>query len=194
MDPIQTNRPPAEVDPIQERLTSQYEALLTRAAALIDSLGRVPPVIDHTSIDRAVGFAKQLKLLAKEAEDARKTEGADFLRAKRTIDSFFSLLAGQLKVAIATVEMRMDDYLAANGKVRGALGGIASLKTSLEFEIVDHERAAYSLAAYMDETALVHATRALIRANKDDLLRQLAAGEQPVAGIRFYEANKVRVA
>ncbi len=304
----ETNFAPTESDPLLDRLMEQYQPLTARVDELTQALARVPEKIDDATIDRAAAFVKQIKLAAKDAEVARKAEGDDFLKAKRTVDSFFASLAETLKKAAETVERRVQAYLTAKAdaerrrreaeakaarvaaeaaaaearrvreaeetarrlaeeearkveaarvaalkpsddalaslkaqqaaeelaarqederrerelvalqaarraqeeadaaqreaeakaadmaRTRGALGGVATLATSLDFEITDRVKAALSLARFMDDAAIDKAARALIRTTRDQLKRDVAAGRQTVDGVRFFEAFKARVA
>lgn len=299
-----TNFAPPHADPLFERLAAQYAPLTARADELTQALARVPEKIDESTIDKAAAFVKQIKLAAKDAEAARKAEGDDFLKAKRTVDGFFATLAEALKKSAETVERRMQAYLTAKAdeerrrreeearkareiaeaaatearrvreeeeakrraaeeaeatriaaltpkedpaaalkaqreaaerearlenerrerelvalravrlaqaeaearqrdaeakaadmaRTRGALGGTATLATSLDFEVTDRLVAVRSVAAYFDDAALDKAIRAFIRADKAALERAARADAQPIAGIRFFEAYKARVA
>ena len=107
------NFAPQDADPLSDRLKEQYSKLTARTDELVGALDRVPEKIDDTSFDRAVGFVKQLKLAAGEAEKARKAEKDDFLQAGRKVDNFFAALVDRLKKAATAVELRTERYLAA---------------------------------------------------------------------------------
>jgi hypothetical protein len=301
---MDTNFPPVAADPIQERLADKYAALRTRTAELAAALDRVPAKIDEATIDKAAGFVKQIKAAAKDAEAARKAEGDDFLKAKRTVDGFFTELSARLKEVADEVERRMQSYLRAKAdeerrrreeearkareaaeaaaaearrireqeeaarraaeeaerariaaltpkvdpaqalaaqreaeerrrreedaarerelealqaarraqeeadeaqrlaqakaadlaRTRGALGGTATLATKMDFEITDRVEAARQVSRYFDEAAIDKAMRAFMRENADSLKRLVAAGDQPLSGVRFFESYKARVA
>lgn len=300
----QSNFPPADANPLLERLMAQYDPLLKRADELTEALARVPAQIDEQSLDKAAGFVKQIKAAASDADKARKAEGEDYLRAKRNVDSFFGAIVDRLKDAAAQVERRMQVYLdekaaaerrrrqeeerkareeaerlaaearrvreeedrrareaaeaeaariaaltpkvdpaealaaqreaaeaaqaaerqriareaealeaarraqeeadrarrAADAKpadlvrTRGALGGTATLVTSIDFEIEDRIAAVITLAAHFDDAAIDKAARALVRARKDEIRANVASGGRGWSGIRFYETTTARVA
>jgi len=320
------NFAPAAADPLMDRLADQYAGLRARTAELVTALDRVPATIDETTIDRAAGFVKQVKLCAKEAEDKRKSEKDDFLRAGRTVDSFFRAIIDQLAATATEVERRMQLFLkrkadeerrcreeearrvreeaeraaaearrvreeaerkerearenaeriareareaeaarlaaltpaddpaetlaaqrcaeeeqqrrarqeqerqereraeaeqrereaqeearrleeeareaerrasaktADMARTRGALGGTATLATTLDFEVTDRLAAVRELASFFDDAAIDKAARAYMRADRDGIRRQIANDQQPVQGVRFFESHKARVA
>lgn len=299
-----SNFAPADANPLLERLMAQYDPLLKRADELTDALARVPAQIDEESIDRAAAFVKQIKAAAGDAEKSRKAEGEDYLKAKRSVDSFFSAIVDRLKDAAVQVERRMQVYLdekaaaerrrrqeeerkareaaeaaaaearrvreeedrkareaaaaeaariaaltpkvdpaealaaqrqaeeaaqeaerqriareaealeaarkaqeeadrarrAADAKAsdmartRGALGGTATLVTSMAFEVLDRAAAVAAVAPWVDDAALDKAIRAYMRANRDLIEHHVAKGGQPLVSVRFYEQTKARVA
>lgn len=107
------NLAPESADPLLDRLAEQYSALTARTDELVGALARVPERIDEQSFDRAVGFVKQIKIAAGEAEKARKAEKDDFLQAGRKVDGFFATLVDRLKKTAAEVELRTERYLTA---------------------------------------------------------------------------------
>lgn len=111
-----SNNPDTTSDPLIERLTTQYAPLRARAEELAAGLANVPAAIDDSTIDRATGYVKQIKLCAKEAEDARKSEKDDFLQAGRKVDGFFKELAALLESTADAVEKRMQVFLRAKAE------------------------------------------------------------------------------
>lgn len=107
---------PDNSDPLVDRLTTQYAPLRARAEELAAGLANVPAAIDASTIDRATGYVKQIKLCAREAEDARKAEKDDFLQAGRKVDGFFKELAALLESTAEAVEKRMQVYLRAKAE------------------------------------------------------------------------------
>jgi hypothetical protein len=303
-EPVLSNNPEPTADPLVERLATQYAPLRARAEELAAGLANVPAAVDDSTIDRATGYVKQIKLCAKEAEDARKAEKDDFLQAGRKVDGFFKELAALLEQTADAVEKRVQVYLrakadeerrrreeaariareaaaaaeaearrireeeealraaaaaaeaariaaltpavdpnialaaqraaeeqrqrdedaarerelqslqaareareaaaaaeqAANAKAadlartRGAFGGTATLATTIAAEITDKQAAVRALAQWFDEESVLKAIRAYGRANKAEVKRDIAAGKQPVSGVRFYEEYAARVA
>jgi hypothetical protein len=189
------NLVPVDADPLRDRLAEQYKKLIDRTEEITGGASRIPAELDDTTIDRVTGFAKQIKAAAADAEDARKAEKADFLEAGRKVDAFFKALIERLQEASAEVEKRIAAYLESAGekRVRGALGGTASLVGRIEFEITDRSLAVQSLADYFDDEAIAKAARWYLRAKKSEVDECLKAKTQPLHGIRFLETHKARV-
>lgn len=188
------NLPPLDVSPLLDRLSETHGNIKRRAIALLEGVKNVPETVTEASIDPVIGFVKQLRAAANDAEEARIKEKHDFLEAGRTIDAFFKSFIDDLKAAAKDVQGKMDAYMETAGRTRGALGGTAFTVSTIEFEILDLETAARNLARYMDDAAVEKAARSCIRNFKSHIKGMIANGHQPFEGVRFYETTKARVA
>lgn len=94
----------------------------------------------------------------------------------------------------AEAERRVNAKAADMARTRGALGGTATLATTLDFEIIDRAQAVLSLAPFFDDDAVAKAARACMRLTRDGIRREIAADKQPIPGVRFFESYKARVA
>lgn len=209
-----TNMPPPNVDPLLERLTESYAALVERTEDLVAATDRVPRELDDDSLSLATAFvAKQLKPHLREINGARTSEKEPFLSGGRTVDGFFSALAARMVNAITMVEASINGrliVLAAEERARrgaegaqakpadlarthGAHGGVATLTQRVGFEVVDKRTACANLWRLIDDEALAKAVRAYIRERGDGLRRQLADGPAVDAGIRFTLEEKALV-
>lgn len=130
--------------------------------------------------------------LAAQKAAAEAAERAEQERIAREAQALVE--AQRLREEAEEAERRAQAKAADMARTRGALGGTATLATSLEFEVTDKLAAIRALAAYIDDAALDKAARAYIRLARDEIRRQIAAEMQPVAGIRFFESFKARVA
>jgi len=105
------NRPPADADPLQDRLTEDYATLTARRDELIARMPNVPAVIeDEKTCEDVSDFIKQLKLAAKVADGHRSDEKQPHLDANKTIQSFFMDVVDPLKAAAKKLEFRTKAY------------------------------------------------------------------------------------
>lgn len=107
-----SNNPPADADPLMDRLIEQHAALALRTDELLAAVERVPAKIDDDAVvEKATSFVKQIKAHAKSVETTRVAEKEPYLAGSRTVDAYFAKLGDQLKKAAQAVESRIGAYL-----------------------------------------------------------------------------------
>lgn len=144
---------------------------------------------------RIAALKKEDDAAASLAAQKAAAEAAERAERERIAREAEALEAARKAQAEAAEAERLAQAKAADlARTRGALGGTATLATTLDFEIVDQAQATLSLAPFFDEDAVAKAARACMRATKDGIRREIAAGNQPIAGVRFFESYKARVA
>lgn len=107
---LPTNSPPADADPLTERLSETYAQAIANAEALVDALGRVPDILDAATAVKATSFVRQIKDVKRKLDDARKAEKEPFLTAGRSVDGFFATWTAALEAAARTVEQRLSAF------------------------------------------------------------------------------------
>lgn len=84
------NMPPADANPIRDRLEEDYVSLTDRHAELLAGIERAPETVDDAETNgKMIDFVKQLKLTAKQAEGYRDDEKKPYLEGGRTVDAWF---------------------------------------------------------------------------------------------------------
>lgn len=100
------NDPPAGGD---------FERLLERQAELVATasgwLNEVPEISDQAQADRAAGFIKQCRALAKEADEARKEANRPHDTAIKANNARFQPIVGAAKSVIDHIEPRVAAFL-----------------------------------------------------------------------------------
>ncbi len=105
------NQPPADADPLRDRLTEEYQTLTARRTELLDRVSKVPAVIeDEKTCEDVSDFIKQLKLAAKVADEHRGDEKRPHIDANETIQSFFMAIVDPLKAAAKKLQFRTKAY------------------------------------------------------------------------------------
>lgn len=108
-----SNMPPADADPLRERLTEQYADMLKRADELIAAAARVP-ACDSDEIAGKIGdFTKQVTAHVKLIEGTRVQEKEPYLASGRTVDGFFGTLKDRLDKSLKPVRDKLSAYLRA---------------------------------------------------------------------------------
>lgn len=144
---------------------------------------------------RIAALKKEDDAAASLAAQRAAAEAAERAEQERIAREAASLAEAQRRQEeAAEAERRAQAKAADMARTRGALGGTATLATSLDFEITGRLAAAIDLIAYFDDASFDKAARAYMRANRDEIRRCLAADQQPVKGVRFFESFKARVA
>lgn len=107
------NRPPADADPLRERLTEDHADLLKRRDELLAASERVPATVNNEETAKKVGdFIKQIGAAVKNADTARVAEKEPYLSGGRTVDGFFKvLITDPLAKAKRDIEDRLNQYL-----------------------------------------------------------------------------------
>lgn len=109
---IGDNLPPAEADPLRDRLIESYADRAKRCDELLAGCERFPAVIaDEETAKRAGDFSvKQVAAWLKDWEASRVSEKDPFLKAGRTVDGYFENTAGPLVAAKKTVDAARKKY------------------------------------------------------------------------------------
>ncbi len=108
---IGDNRPPADANPLLERLTEEHATLTSRRDELLDMNGRVPESWDDEEINkRASDFVALLRAEIKNADGLRVAEKAPYLAGERQVDAFFKGVSGPLDKARIAVLAKITTY------------------------------------------------------------------------------------
>ncbi len=119
------NEPPADLDPLLERLREDHADLIRGRARLLGRIGCSPSAIEEGDEELAGRLAdfvdKELRAFVKHAEAAHKHDKAPFLQASRTVDSFLHSLIDDIndgKAAVNAVRKAYADAKAAKERRR----------------------------------------------------------------------------
>ena len=104
------NRPPADANPLRDRLAEAHAAMVARQAALLEALKRAPETVDDANAGRVTDFVKQIAAATKAMDTARIAEKEPYLAGGRTVDTFFKRLADPLDKAKGTLTARLTTY------------------------------------------------------------------------------------
>lgn len=176
-------REAAEAAAAEARRIREEEERKAREAAEAERkrLAALTPKVDPAEALAAQKAAAEAAERAEQGRIAREDEALDEARRRQE--------------EAAEAERRVQAKAADMARTRGALGGTATLATSIEFEILDREEAAVSLAKWFDDAAVEKAVRAMIRAHREEIRRQIGDGRGEILpGIRFFEKLSARVA
>lgn len=108
-----SNYPPADANPLADRLREQYAELEARAEELARAVHSVPAEVTESNVDRVNAFVRQLREHSKQIEAIRVAEKEAFLEAGRTVDGYFGRIKQLCVTGIVTVEKRITAYLSA---------------------------------------------------------------------------------
>lgn len=234
--PYGDNRPPADADPLLERLSEQHADIKERADQLLEAEARLPDSLTDATVGAVSDYVRQIKACAKWADDTRKAEKEPFLVAGRTVDGWAARLIEPLKAAAKRAEGRVAAFLrareleerrrmreeaerlAAEAKALRAagdrqqaqeiraeardlrehardakaadlvrthtgMGGVSTLQTVWEFQILDLDRIDLeTLRPHLAVEALEKAIRAYIR-----------AGGRQLAGVDIYQDRRASI-
>ena len=95
--PLGHNRPPADADPLRDRLGEEYATMKDRHDALLASVKAVPEVVTDANAGRVADFVKQVGAHTKALDIARVAEKEPFLNGGRTVDGYFKTMTGALE-------------------------------------------------------------------------------------------------
>ena len=107
------NQPPTDVDPLAERLPEQYRHLHERTSKLVEAEARLPDSLTDETVGKVSDFARQIKAVIRAAEDAHRTEKADYLEKGRICDRWLGSIKAPLGDLAARVEARVTAYMRA---------------------------------------------------------------------------------
>lgn len=123
------------------------------------------------------------------AEAAAAAVEEDSMAAALALEQTARLQEQTAREAEAAAQARTADL----ARTRGALGGTATLMTSIAFEVLDHNAAVAALRHLIDDEALARALRTFAKDYKGSNGHALLLRTQPVAGVRFYLREVARV-
>ena len=108
---IGDNLPPADADPLRDRLAADYKDLGTRKDDLLEAAERVPATVkDEEAAGKVADFIKQLAACHNNAESHRKKEKEDFLKGGRNVDGWFKQITEPLAKVKKDIEKRLTLY------------------------------------------------------------------------------------
>ena len=143
--------------------------------------------------------------LRAKADAERKAREEDARKAREEAERRAAEMRTQadLTAAVAAEETAAQAEKAAAAKVtdlartRTAYGTTSTLRTVLDFEIVDHDAAVRTLAGYVDADALARAARAWLRDHKAEaelLIKDAPDAPEHIKGVRLFHNQTARVA
>lgn len=149
--------------------------------------------------------AKITGFLRAKADAERRAREEEARKAREEADRRAAEMRSQadLTAAVAAEETAAQAEKAATAKVadlartRTAYGTMSTLRTVLEFEIVDHAAAVRTLAGYIDADALAKAARAWLRDHKAEaelLIEAAPDAAEHIKGVRLFHNQTARVA
>lgn len=107
------NQPPADANPLRERLEADHAALVKRAIELSEAVDRAPETVDEDNAGRVADFIKQITGHMKALDGARVAEKEPYLAGGRTVDGFFKTWTDTLERGKKIVEGRLNVFLRA---------------------------------------------------------------------------------
>lgn len=107
------NQPPADANPLRDRLNEQHAALIRRADELVAAVDRAPESINTENAGRTADFIKQISGHMKSLDSARVAEKEPYLAGGRTVDGFFKAQTDRLEKGKKTIEARLNVFLRA---------------------------------------------------------------------------------
>lgn len=108
-----SNNPPADADPLRERLAADHEPILSRADELLAAFQRVPAEIDADTAGKASDYVKMVAASIKDLDRIRVSEKEPYLAGGRTVDGFFKAPVDKLEKVKREVEARLQKHLRA---------------------------------------------------------------------------------
>lgn len=113
------NNPPSDIEVLHQKLKFDNAERLKRKAELLAGIDRVPEITDHGTADKATDFIKQIKAVAKDAEEARKASKKPFDEAGKAVQSFFKTeLIDPLTSGAGNVQRKLNVFLAEQDRIR----------------------------------------------------------------------------
>lgn len=155
-----------------------------------------PLTVAITSVERAINAY----LRQKAAEERRRRE-EEAARQRAEAEAAAAAMASEddLDAALAADQAAAEAARLAQAKpadlarTHGAHGGVATLRASVGFEIVDRPAACAGFWSWFDDEAIAKAARAFIRHGGESLKGDLADGPVVAHGVRFFIEEKALV-
>ncbi len=106
-----TNMPPADANPLLDRLAIDYADDMERSTALLDGAGRVPDDIeDAETADKLTDFVGSFTKHDKLLDSHRESEKRPYLENGRTVDGFFGTARDKLAKAKKTLIAKLTAW------------------------------------------------------------------------------------
>ena len=107
---IGDNQPPADADPLRERLGDDYGEMIARSDELLGAFDRAPGDITNANAGPMADFIKQIGAHVKALDKTRVAEKEPYLQGGRTVDGFFNAMTVKLKGKADTLRSRLTIY------------------------------------------------------------------------------------
>ena len=172
------NLPPADANPLRDRLADQYEELTTRRDDLLAGIAETPGSVDDEDTARKVtDWIKQIAACIKNANSIRVSEKEPYLEGGRQVDGYFKTITEPLDKGKKKIEGRLTLYqrqvAAEEKRRRDEERRDAEEAAALAVEVA--ARAAEALRMERDLDAAVQAEAAAEQAAADAVKAQVAA-------------------
>ncbi len=106
-----TNMPPADANPLLDRLAIDYAEDMERSTALLDGADRVPDEIaDAETADKLTDFVASFTKHDKLLDSHRESEKREYLEGGRTVDGFFGTARDKLAKAKKTLIAKLTTW------------------------------------------------------------------------------------
>ena len=105
------NKPPADVNPLQDRLAENHAELVARRDELLAAAERTPETVEDDEMNkRFATLAKLLAALVKKTETERVGEKEFYLEGGRQVDGWFRQITDPVKKAKVSLETRQTEW------------------------------------------------------------------------------------
>ena len=201
----ESNQPPADADPLRERLDEDHRAILERRAELLGAAERLPDHLDAVQARKVTDLCRQIRSCIQTFDEIHQTEKAEFLEMGRKVDGWWHDQVDDLGELAERANALVAEYLDRSGEPRitTGLGGTASLQRPVEIEIANKADALSRLADFIDDATVEKAARAWMRKHyppkqlRSALERSRSPADDPAVqllrGIRFTLAKKANI-
>jgi hypothetical protein len=108
--PPPSNNPPADANPLLDRLTAEAATLTKRRDELLAACERVPDIDSDEIAGKVADLMKLVSACTKNAEAARVDRKEPFLASGRLVDAFYRKITDPLDKAKARVAMKLTIY------------------------------------------------------------------------------------
>lgn len=110
--PIGDNKPPSDLEILQERITENNKEILDSAAKLVADSETMPEVIENDKQSGEVtDLIKELRGAWKKLESTRVAEKEPYLALTRAVDGFFNVPKDDVEKAAAKLKKPLDAWL-----------------------------------------------------------------------------------
>lgn len=177
-----TNNPPADANPLRDRLAEDSAALLARRDELLDGATRVPATIgDDETAGKVADFIKLTTACMKNAEATRVARKEPFLESGRIVDAFYKAVTDPLDKMKRGIEGRLTVWQRAKAEEERRVRAEAE-RVAREAAEAAAEAARLAERAANDEAQLQRAIEAAERAKQaqaDAVVAERAATVKP---------------